>query len=340
LTDDTVNAGGDTSLVDIDLDSFSNTFFNPDKVEATPEPKAEDNGEDEVENEDDALATEADKDAEEGEDTSEDDKEDEEEAPKPKKKSAQERINEVVAKQKNAERERDALAQRLRELEATKKPEGTNTPAPTPLQEQSADTPETPKPDALKEDGTPKYKLGEFDPEFIRDLTKHTIKVETEAAKAVSAQETQRKMVEAAQAELQSSWLHKVEEVEKELPDLREKIGELENTFSTIDPNYGEFLAGTIMSCDNGPEIMYYLSQNIGEAQKIVASGPAAATLALGRLDAKFVKAAAQEEKRNKKPSSAPAPAPTATRGQGGRFSTPGDTNDLSAFEREYFQKK
>jgi hypothetical protein len=60
---------------------------------------------------------------------------------------------------------------------------------------------------------------------------------------------------------------------EEELPDIREKLGSMGDTFEGIDPNYGEFLAATIMSCDFGPQIMYYLSQNIGEAQKIVASG-------------------------------------------------------------------
>jgi hypothetical protein len=80
----------------------------------------------------------------------------------------------------------------------------------------------------------------------------------------------------------------------------------MDTAFAGIDPGYGEFLAATIMSCDNGPQIMYYLSQNIGEAQKIVASGASAATFALARLDAKFDKPAT-EEKRNKKPSAAPA---------------------------------
>jgi hypothetical protein len=43
-----------------------------------------------------------------------------------------------------------------------------------------------------------------------------------------------------------------------------------------------------MMGLDNGPDVMHYLSQNIGEAQKIVASGPAAATIAIGRLDARL----------------------------------------------------
>jgi hypothetical protein len=50
----------------------------------------------------------------------------------------------------------------------------------------------------------------------------------------------------------------------------------------------------------NGPEVMRYLSQNIGEAQKIVASGPAAATIAIGRLDARLDRTT-REEKRNKR---------------------------------------
>lgn len=315
-----------------DLDAFSKAYLDPEVKTVVKEAKAPEASE----TEDDALATEADTDADEGEIP---DEEKEPEAKPEKPKSAQARINEVVAKQRAAERERDALIERVRLLEAasTKKPEENTPTGPTP-QAQSASSP-APSPDELKEDGSPKYKLGEFDPQFIRDLTRYTIAEENRTLQEQKAAEDQRKMVEAAQAELQNHWLQRVEEVEQELPDLREKIGYMEDTFSDIDPAYGEFLAATIMSCDHGPELMYYLSQNIGEAQKIVASGPAAATLAIGRLDAKFVKQTAAEEKSNSRPSAAPSPPPTPNRGSGGRFSVPADTNDLAAFEREYFKK-
>lgn len=337
MTDDNSSTGGEsTDLVDMnDLDAFSSSYFDP-KVTTIGAPVEETPKDGEAsETEDDALATD--------EDNHEDEDKGENVEPEPKpqgKKSAQERINEVVAKQREAERERDALRQKIAELEAaaTKKPEEVKTQGQTPLREQLAA--DAPSPDALNEDGSPKYKLGEFDPQYIRDLTKYTITVEREAQREADARAAERMKVEAAQAELQSNWLQKLEQTEKELPDIREHITDLENQFSNLPADYGEFLAATIMSCDNGPEVMYYLSQNIGEAQKIVASGPAAATLALGRLDARLSKAAAQEEKSNKRPSEAPEPPPSTTRGNGGRFSARPDTENLAAFEKEFYAKK
>jgi hypothetical protein len=92
------------------------------------------------------------------------------------------------------------------------------------------------------------------------------------------------------------------------------------------------------MQLDNGPQIMDYLSQNIGEAQRIVASGPVAATLAIGKLDAMFTKPPV-EKKSNKKVSDAPAPPTERARGSNGQFTVPPDTDDLDAFEKIFFQR-
>jgi hypothetical protein len=327
LTDDNSN------LVDMDnLDDFENAFFNRTPV-ATDEPAKDDEPEDEevLENEDDALATD------EPADEAEDDQEAEEpkETPKPKKQTFQDRINELTAKARNEERRAAELEKRLADLEARNTEE--TKPEPKPLRQTLPE--DAPSPDALDEDGEPIYKLGEFDPQFIRDLTKFTIAQETKAAKEAAQLEAEQAQIKAQQEELVSSWASKVEETEKELPDLREKLNQVESAFSGIDPGYGEYLAATIMGCDYGPQIMYYLSQNIGEAQKIVASGPAAATLSIGRLDAKFTKAPA--EKRNtKKVSDAPEPPASRSRGSSGSFSVPADTDDLDAFERAFFKKK
>jgi hypothetical protein len=340
LTDDNSNAPQGENLVDMDdLDAFSKVMFSaaPDLDDDEPATEVEDEEDPEIE--DDALATEDD-DAEEEDSEEEDDEEEEEvEEPKPEKKSkksVQDRINELTAKAREAERREAALLKRLNDLE-TREPED-NTPQPKPKavsQELPADAP---KPDALGEDGEPLYPFGEFDPKFIRDLTIYTIEHETAALKQKEAQEAQRRQVEAAQAEIKNKWVDKVAEAEKELPDLREKLEDLTDTFQGIDPNLGEFLAATIMSCDNGPQIMYYLSQNIDEAQKIVSSGAASATLAIGRLDA-FV-AKKPEEKRTKKVSVAPKPPEARTRGSGSRSSVADDTDDLDAFEKKFFAKK
>jgi len=108
--------------------------------------------------------------------------------------------------------------------------------------------------------------------------------------------------------------------------------------FQGIDPGYGDYLALTLMQSEVGPQILYYLADNIGEAQKIVASGPAAATLALGRLEARFSKTS--EEKATTKVSEAPNPPETRTRGSGGKFTVSPDTDDLDAFEKVFYSRK
>lgn len=330
MTDDNSN------LVDMDnLDEFENTFFNRTPV-ATSEPEPKEEVEEDIpENEDDALATDEDADASQEDEPEDEEEVDEEPAPKPKKKSFQDRIDELTRRSREAERREADLIRRLEAAEARKNEEVNKTDEPKPLREQLSA--EAPNPDALDDDGNAVYKLGEFDPQFIRDLTKFTINEERRAAREYEEQTRQQQMIEAVQEELKGSWLEKVEAAEDELPDLREKLSGMQEAFANVEPNYGEFLAATIMSCDFGPQIMYYLSQNIGEAQKIVASGPAAATLAIGRLDARFSKPT-QEEKRNTKVSSAPRPPAAITRGSGGRFAVNGDTDDLDAFEKVFFK--
>jgi hypothetical protein len=333
---DSSNADDNSNLVDMDdLDSFEDAFYNRKPVATDDREEGAPKEDEEVlENEDDALATD--------QEDSKEDGEDEDEAPaepeKPKKKSAQDRINELTAKAREAERREADLRREFEELKKARNEVKTEDTAPKPLRETLSAN--APSPDATDKDGEPVYPLGEFDPKYIRDLTRFTIAEETKAAREEAAKVERERMVEAAQEELTSSWLQKLDEAEKELPDIREEIASLEVAFANVDPAYGEFLAGTIMSCDNGPQMMYYLSQNIGEAQKIVASGPAAATLALGRLDAKFSKVNSEEKRNTKKVSDAPKPPEARSRGSAGRFATAPDTDDLDAFEREFFKKK
>jgi hypothetical protein len=335
-----------------DLDAFEKEFFTKPSAKVEDEEvevKAEDDkseDEDETGEDDD---TKAEGDADLGEDendppASEDDDEDEveEETPPAKKKrhSAQERINELTAKAREAEREANALRQRLETLEASvqkKEPKSEE----TPLREMlSADAP---NPDKLGEDGEPIYPLGEFDPVYIRDLTRFTIDQETKRAREEAKVEEQKERDAQIQKQIADTWIEKVDEAEKEIPDLREKMKDLTETFADLDPGYGQYLASTIMISELGPQIMNYLSENIGEAQKIVASGPAAATLAIGRLEAKLEKAPSSieqaEPKRNKKVSEAPQPPESRTRGNGSKFTVSADTDDLDAFERVFFSK-
>lgn len=335
MTDD------NSELVDIDengpesLEAFEETFYE----------KPKDLEVDVTDTEEDTLATDEDTDASaetEDEDPEEEETEDEEDAPEPevkpkgKKSNVQERINELTRQKHEAERrasEREAaLIRRLEEVEARSRPSSQGRP--------QAHLPQGgPNPDAVNSDGEPVYPLGEYDPSFIRDLTEYTVEAKTAAIQQREQEARLHNEVARAQEELKNHWAEKVAATEEVIPEIREHIAELANAFQGIDPVYGEYLAMTIMSSDKGPEVMEYLSQNIGEAQKIVASGPAAATLALGRIEAQLGLQSSAPRATNNRVSRAPSPPVGATAGRKGQASVRPDTNNLDAFERLFYNK-
>jgi hypothetical protein len=330
----------DNHKVDIsdNLDEFEAQFFGqePEQQEPVAEEVETEEVEEEVDEvEENPLATDEDDEEAEEEEDEEQDEEEPEPEPKPKAKSkVQLRIEKLLERERLANERANALEQRLAALEAGKEEKADKEPT---LREQlSADAPH---PDAKDKDGEPLYPLGEFDPQFISDLTRHTIEQEMKAQKEREQQEAQAKEIEASRQAVADAWVEKLDKYEEEVPEVRESIKELTDTFQNIEPAYGEYLATTIMASDFGPQIMHYLSQNIGEAQKIVASGPAAATLALGRLEARFISPKQEGTRRNKKVSDAPAPPENRTRGHGGKFAVSPDTDDLDAFERVFFDK-
>lgn len=277
--------------------------------------------------EEDTLANEDDDSDDEGDDTPEED------APKPKKSRAQERIEELNAKYREEQRKRELLEERLAKLEQNGK---TDTPAP------KAEVVDTgPAPDDKNEDGTDKYPLGEFDPGYIRDLTKHTLQEEQKAFAARLEQEKAELARDAERAALQSAWQEKLVPAQERYPDFHEKGEQLLDTFSEIDAAYGEYLSSTIMSMDYGPDVLYYLASHPDEAQTIVKAGPALATIALGRLEAKF--AFAEEEKQKARPKVSKAPVPPVHTNKGSavaHIETPDDTDDLDAFAEKLFKKR
>lgn len=342
-TDDTVTNAVD--IDDVNLDEFEQDFFNPKAEVVEEEVVDEEIGDDHpaADEDEDTDEDETEEDESDESDEEDDDEEDEEpeEDPKPKRnrKSAKERIEELVAKTRETERAADRreaeLLERIKNLEARTDKEESQ-----PKDVKALLPPEAPTPDATGKDGEPLYPLGEFDPLYIRDLTKFTIEQERTAMREQEALDRQAREEQAVRQQIADEWMDRVEEAEKTIPELRDNMKTLTDTFATLEPNYGEYLASTIMISEVGPQIMNYLSQNIGEAQKIVASGPAAATLALGRLEARLLNSSTpQEEKRNtKQVSKAPAPPTDRARGSGGKFAVAPDTDDLDAFERVFYK--
>jgi len=323
--------------VDDDLDTFSADFFGQKKAEpeqASPEvedeqEQASDAPEEDTHSEDtDTLADDED-------DTGEE--KPSEADPKPKKNRFQERIDELTGKAREAERREEALRLEFEALKAhldkDKKTETSKTP--TPVVENKG-----PAPDDKNEDGTDKYPLGEFDPQYIADKVDFRLDQREKEIKERQAQEAEQRELDTQRAALQSNWNEKLGPAKERYPDFDEKGQSLDSTFSDLDPAYGEYLAATMMAMDFGPDVLYYLANNIDEAKKIVDMGPTKATIALGRLEAKF--AFADEEKQKARPKVSKAPNPPLTN-KGSSVSlpeVPPDTDDLDAFSSTFFKKK
>lgn len=257
---------------------------------------------------------------------------DEEAEPQKPKSRFQERISELTRAKKEAEaRAAEALAQ----LEAYKSDKKT---VDAPVKTSEAVQDDTPTAEDVNEDGSPKYPLGEFDPAFIRDLTRYTIKKEGEA-EAIRQEEIRKAKQEQAQAQaLQETWQEKLNETVKEKPDFIEKAQTLEETFRDLDPSYGDYLAQTIMSMEAGPEVLYYLANNIEEAQEIADLGAVKATIALGHLEAALTVQSKQKD--TIKVSAAPEPPVLVNKGTRGSVPISADTDSLDDFEKLFFANK
>jgi hypothetical protein len=251
-----------------------------------------------------------------------------------KKPTVQDRINELVKQREDIKRDAAAEVDKLRKEFADKLAalEPQKPVVPVPGEPTAAD---------LNPDGTEKYPLGEFDPQFIRDLTRHTLAEETKKAYAKQESDYQARQQQESQQALQAEWNGKVEAAKAEYPDLIEKGQALLNGFNTLPPEYATYLGNVLMSMEKGPDVLYYLSSNPQEAVTIVNSGAQKATLALGRIEAKFLQADAEKAAAKPKITKAPAPPTERARGTNGAFiSVAPDTDDLDAFSAEFFRKK
>lgn len=252
-----------------------------------------------------------------------------EQEPKPKgKKTAQERINELVGKQREAERKLEEALQRIEEL---------NTKSVTNVKEKVG-----PSPEDLNEDGTEKYPLGEFDAGYIRDLTRFEFsraKDEAEIEQSLAVEKAKVQEIEDSQrAEVQTAWNTELQSAQERYPDFMEVAQDfVASVEKSIDAPYGEYLSETIKQLDNGAEVLYYLASNPEEAGDIISGGPVKATLSLGVLDKKFSKASNETEVA--KSTNAPPP-PRYNKGSAGaQGKVKPDTDNLKAFAKEFFKR-
>ena len=317
----------DNTNDDTDLDSFNDLFLGKTK-EAPPE----DDGP-----KDESAVEEVDGDApiEQEETQTEDSDDDLVEDEKPAKLSpTQKRINQLLEKARLAEERAIAAEARLTERKEIEAPKPV---APTPIVKDE----KAPHPDDKNADGTDKYPLGNFDEAYQEDRFNFRLEKTLEAQKAELAKQAQEQEIRQAQEALGREWNEKLEPAKERYPDFQEKGQALLDTFAAIPQEYGEYLTATIMSLDNGPDVLYYLSENIAEANRIVNLGGTKAAIALGRIDAKFeVEDVEEKPVPRPKVSKAPAPPPTNRGSSAALAEVPDDTDDLDAFTAKLFKKR
>lgn len=220
-----------------------------------------------------------------------------EEQPEPKpKKTAQDRINEVTAARREAERERDYW----RNAAISGQPAPNNRAAP----EHPRDAP--PQPEA--------FVYGESDPGYVVALAKY------EAKREIRQEYEARDQVQRQTANL-STFDQKVAE---QFPD-----GEPEGLASLRTlPAIRSEITDVIFTSDKGPQIAAHLGDNPSALRRLEGLPAHMVGFELAKIEASF--AAPPPPKRV---TSAPDPAPKA-RGGGGQFSVSPDTTDFAAFER------
>jgi hypothetical protein len=258
--------------------------------------------------------------------------------PKSNKKSAKDRIDELTAEKYAERRLREDTERRLADLERQLREKVKETAAP--VQRRAPVDQDLPTPDDMDANGNLMYPLGQYDPDYIADYSKAVIHKETAVAQEQLKQSAeQAKQQEAEKAQI-AAWEGKLTKSNETIPDLIETIGTLQEHLVGIEPNYGTYLAQTIMSMDNGPEVLYYLANHPQEVDKIVASGPTGATLALGRLEARIQTALTKKVTPTPRVTAAAVP-PIATRGTGAaRSAIRPDTDNLNEFEELFYKKK
>lgn len=343
----TENTNTDVTETEISLDDFAAELFGGSEDKPSGDAKPEDNQEEDVEDgapdetdthsaDDGATDDEDDLSEENPDETDEDD--DDPKANQPKKANRfQERINEVTAARRAAERENEELKAELARLK--QKPEE-NPPEPKPQGGNKTDTSavQGPKPTDLNEDGTEKYPMGEFDPQFLRDTVQHMLTEQQTAQQAEAARLEQQRQASIQQAQLQESWNEKLEVARERYPDFQDKGEQMLSVFEGIDANYGEYLTTTLMEMDAGPDVFYYLANNVEEAKEIVNAGPRKATMALARLEAQLVGTPVNKATKPKVTKTS-APPPRLKGSAVSKGSVPLDTDDLAAFSKELFKR-
>ncbi len=219
------------------------------------------------------------------------------EAPKPKQ-TAQERIAELTAKRREAER--DAEYWKAKALQ----------PAPEARRPQAQAADEDPEPDPAD------YEHGEMDVRFIRDVTRREARLEFRSELAARD----------AHAAVQSKFQTFEQRTAEQFPD-----GEPEG-LSVLKalPTLSQAITDVILTSENGPRLADHLGKNTRELNRLSALPPHLQAYELAKIEMKL-----SASPTAKTATDAPPPTPQ-VRGAGGRFTASPDTDDFAAFEKQY----
>lgn len=241
------------------------------------------------------------------------------------KKSAKERIGELVKDRSTAERERDdarrerdedrAEIKRLREeneaLKNGKKPE---------------------KVAAELKEGEPdpeKYEYGVLDPQYVKDVREFD---RAELRKELDA-DRQREAAERQALELEKQFDDRVEAFDAEVGDYVEVVvkGAQEQTWAcTPEMNVH------IKTSEVGPQLAYHLAKNPAESIKVAKMDPIDQAKWFGRKEAELSTPPEKGKSTTKPPVSKADPPAGVVRGQAGKFAPNPATTDFSKFEKDF----
>lgn len=233
--------------------------------------------------------------------------------------SVQERIDELTAARREAEREaaeergrRAALEERLAKLEKGEKPEEGEA--------KTRDPGEEPNP--------ADYEYGKADSDYIVDMAEYR------QEQKFQQREQEAELAKEFQA-MEQNWNEQTssEELATLYPDFDEKVNK-----GADRADWKLSLEGSILvrSSPVGAHVAYHLASNPAEAARIAELHPFEQALEIGRIEGRFMTPGTTSSPGTKQPqvSKAPPPPKNTARGAGGRFSVDPATEDFTSFEQ------